>query len=164
MMNAILRHHWVFALLRAALGVVFIWAGILKFQGAQAFADSIATFRLLPAELINLLALALPPLEIATGLICIFGRPRRLGTFSALVLCTVFASALTSALVRGIEVDCGCFGSSGSSVTKMWFSLGRALTLGVVAGVLYRIELRGEKDQEAALENARGTPQRVPLG
>jgi uncharacterized membrane protein YphA (DoxX/SURF4 family) len=141
-MSAILRKRWLFLILRAALGAVFIWAGVLKFQAPQAFADSIATFRLLPAQLINLLALGLPPFEIAIGLLCVFGFPRRLGTFCALVLCAVFASALASAFLRGIEVDCGCFGSGGSSFSKMWLSLGRALGLGAVATVLYRFELR----------------------
>jgi hypothetical protein len=42
---------------------VFISAGVVKFQAAQALADSVATFRLLPAQRINSLVLGLPPLR-----------------------------------------------------------------------------------------------------
>jgi uncharacterized membrane protein YphA (DoxX/SURF4 family) len=161
-MNAILRKPWIFELLRLGLGVVFVWAGTVKFQAPQAFADSIASFRLLPVELINPLALGLPPFEVATGSMCILGFRRRLGTFSALVLCTIFSAALISALVRGLEVDCGCFGPGGSSVAKMWLSLGRALTLAALAAVLYRFELRMAKGHGAVLGAVRRVSEQVP--
>ena len=46
-----------------AVAAIFIYAGIDKIRDPLQFADSIAAFGILPAILINLLALGLPPLE-----------------------------------------------------------------------------------------------------
>ena len=48
-----------------ALAGIFIYAGIDKIRDPLQFADSIAAFAILPAVFINLLALGLPPFEIA---------------------------------------------------------------------------------------------------
>ncbi len=52
-----------------AVAAVFIYAGIDKIRDPLQFADSIAAFAILPAVLINLLAMGLPPFEIACGLL-----------------------------------------------------------------------------------------------
>jgi hypothetical protein len=46
------------------LAAVFIYAGISKFRDPLQFADSIAAFAILPATLINLVALSIPPFEV----------------------------------------------------------------------------------------------------
>lgn len=44
--------------------------------------------------------------------------------------------ALVQALIRGLEVDCGCFGSGEPSVWKTWLALGRdVVSLGMVAWI-----------------------------
>jgi len=73
-------------------------------------ADSIASFRLMPDVAIPALAVGLPVLEIVTGGMLIGGWLPRAAAFNAMALCSVFALALVSALARGLEVDCGCFG------------------------------------------------------
>ncbi|MGA7872757.1 MAG: MauE/DoxX family redox-associated membrane protein, partial [Candidatus Binatus sp.] len=59
-----------------AVAAVFIYAGVDKIRDPLQFADSIAAFAILPAVLINLLALGLPPFEIACGLL-LFAPPTR---------------------------------------------------------------------------------------
>lgn len=127
----------VLLILRLLVGVTFIYAGVLKVKDPNAFADSIASYQLLPVELINVLALGLPVLEIAIGALLVVGLCVRIASFCTLILAGVFALALASALVRGIQVDCGCFGNGATSVRKMWLALGRDILLSATALVLY---------------------------
>ena len=138
----ILEICWVELALRWLLGGVFVYAGWMKITSPQSFADSIATFRLLPPQLIDLLALWLPLFEITLGVLLAVGQFKRVASLGILLMTVVFAVALTSVLARGLPVDCGCFGNKGASVYQGWISLGRDLLLGVVAFALYRGTLR----------------------
>ncbi len=135
-----MRRHHVIAGLRGLLGVVLAYAGIIKIQESAEFADAIAGFRLLPVELSNLLALGLPPFEILLGVWLISGWKRRTAAFCAFILCGVFLLALVSAAVRGIAVDCGCFGPAAGSLSpenRLWLSVGRDVGLLAMAGVVH---------------------------
>lgn len=134
----IMNNRWLQIGLRWLLGGIFIYAGVLKILSPPPFADSIATFRLLPAPLINLLALGLPVFEVAVGGLLVVGRYVRAAALGVLVMTGVFAFALASALARGLPVDCGCFGSKAASAGQAWVSLRRDLLLGAAAWLLYR--------------------------
>jgi putative oxidoreductase len=138
MKTATLYHRWFLLASRLIVGVIFVAAGVLKLNSPLALADSIASFQLLPAKLINLLALALPPLEIVLGALLVIGWKLRPVSFGTLTLCAIFFVALSQALFRGIEVDCGCFGGGAPSVWKTWMSLGRDVLLGAGVYFVYR--------------------------
>ena len=80
----------VLVVLRVVVGLVFGYAGWIKFQAPQAFADSIATFQLLPRWLISLLALGLPPYEIVVGVLLLSGWKPRIAAFCGLMACALF--------------------------------------------------------------------------
>lgn len=48
---------------RISLGAVFIYAGVIKFGATLAFADPIASFKIVPNALVGLLALGIRPFE-----------------------------------------------------------------------------------------------------
>ena len=76
-----------------AMAGIFIYAGIDKIRDPLQFADSIAAFGILPAVFINLLALGLPPFEIACGLLLLGPRTRRIGALAITLLsCNIFHS------------------------------------------------------------------------
>lgn len=77
------------------------------------FADSIATFQILPRVLIVPVALGLPPLEILSGVLVLSGWWTRVGALAVAILTAIFCVALASALVRGLSINCGCFGGTG---------------------------------------------------
>jgi len=106
-----------------AVAAVFIYAGVDKLRDPLQFADSIAAFAILPAILINLLAFGLPPFEIACGLLLLGPRTRRVGALAVAALTIIFFTALASALLRGLTLDCGCFGVGAPSRPRMWFEL-----------------------------------------
>ena len=124
------------AIARLILGLVFGWAGWIKLRDPQAFADSIHSFAVLPSALINPLALGLPVLELATGLLLLLGVKRRTCAGLAAVMSLVFALALAQALIRGLNVDCGCFGGGAPSTAKNVLALVRDGALVGLAGLV----------------------------
>jgi putative oxidoreductase len=137
----ILSSSIVLIVLRFVLAGIFTVAGLLKIHDPQAFADDIATFQVLPQFSISLFALMLPPLEIVMGLALAFGWNKSAATLGILLLSTVFAFALLQGIMRGLPIDCGCFGSETPSGLKNWLALVRDILL--VAGSLllyYQLE------------------------
>jgi len=125
-------------ILRWIIAGIFLYAGIRKIQAPEAFADSIATFQLLPKELINLLALGLPPFEIIVAVLLLTDWKKREAAFSILVTCIIFTLALTQGLLRGLPIDCGCMGSGEPSTWHTGLSLTRDLLLLSTAWIVYR--------------------------
>ncbi len=106
-----------------AMAAIFIYAAIDKIRDPRQFADSVAAFGILPAVFVSLLALALPPFEIACGLLMLAPRTRRIGALAITLLSAIFFTALASALLRGLTLDCGCFGAGAPSRPRMWLEL-----------------------------------------
>ena len=153
-MRKILGNRWFLLVLRVVLGGVFVYAGTLKLFHPLAFADSIATFQLLPPQLINVVALALPPFEVIVGAMLLFGIFQRQAALALLILTVAFMIFLLQAIARGLEVDCGCFGTGKPSAGSAWVALGRDVLLAVGCWWVYLralcslrgIEKKSEKD------------------
>ena len=112
-----------------------IYAAIDKIRDPLQFADSIAAFGILPAVFVSLMALALPPFEIACGLLMLGSWTRRIGALAITILSAIFFTALVSALLRGLTLDCGCFGKGAPARPRMWLELGLDAVL--FAGALF---------------------------
>jgi putative oxidoreductase len=121
--------NYLVLLVTLAISGVFIYAGVQKIREPLQFADSIAAFAILPAGFINLLALSLPPFEIACGLLLLVPQSRRVGALAVVLISLVFFGAVLSALVRGLTLDCGCFGSGTPSRSRMWLEVGLDVVL-----------------------------------
>lgn len=121
------------------LAALFIYAGVTKSMVPLRFADSVASFDLLPAAGVNLVAGTLPVMETLMGLLLIagFGPMKRAGALGLIALNLAFIAALGSAIARGIIVDCGCFGEGEPSMAKTWWALIRDVGLLVAAIWLY---------------------------
>lgn len=126
--------------IRIVLAAVFVYAGSIKITDPVALADSIAAFKMLPRMLVNPMALGLPVFEIAAGILLLIGWPRRVAALALVIVTAVFAVAMLSALIRGITVDCGCFGTGGdSSFLTMRLHLARDLLILAGAAISYRL-------------------------
>lgn len=99
--------------LRWVLGLVFIVAGGLKVYEPAKFAIAVGNYRLLPPEMINLVAITLPWIEVTAALLLITGLWERASALVITVLCAGFFFAIASALARGLNIECGCFGTVG---------------------------------------------------
>jgi uncharacterized membrane protein YphA (DoxX/SURF4 family) len=105
---------------RLALGIIFLYAGIEKIIAPQEFAVAVYNYRLLPDWSINMVAVILPWLEafLAAGLIT--GIYVRGSALLSSLLFLVFAIALTTSLVRGLDISCGCFGGSIGNINWLY--------------------------------------------
>jgi uncharacterized membrane protein YphA (DoxX/SURF4 family) len=64
---------YVLAALRIGLGVVFLYAGIVKISDPSAFAGSVAAYKVLPYFMNFLVAATIPWVEALCGLLLILG-------------------------------------------------------------------------------------------
>ena len=97
---------------RIGLGALFLYAGVLKATGVHALADDIANYRLVPAALIPWFSTTLPFVEILAGVALLAGLYARAAALVVAVLMVAFVVALSQAIVRGLDLACGCFGGT----------------------------------------------------
>ncbi len=98
---------------RLVLGGVFLYAGASKTLDPGGLAVSIRSYGLgLPEWFVTLSAYALPPFEVLLGLYLLLGLFTRTSAWTTNVLMVLFLAALVQGALRGLEIDCGCFGST----------------------------------------------------
>ena len=101
----------VLLIFRLVLGGLFVYAGAVKVLDPLDFAQNIRNYQLVGQSLSFVAAIVLPWLEILAGLALILGVWTR-GAALAITGLLVFFIVLTAVtMVRGLDVDCGCFGS-----------------------------------------------------
>jgi uncharacterized membrane protein YphA (DoxX/SURF4 family) len=96
---------------RIVLGAVFVYAAYVKLRDPwQLFAMSINSYEVLPLAMAETAAHVIPWVELALGLMVIFGIWLRIsGTILSLVLLTFF-TLMVRAYAKGMQINCGCFG------------------------------------------------------
>ena len=105
---------------RLALGGVFLGAGATKIPNPGGLAASIRSYELpLPEWFVSLSAHALPYLEAMLGLYVLVGLFTRASGWATNALTLLFLLALVQGALRGLEIDCGCFGSSADSESNL---------------------------------------------
>ena len=97
---------------RIVLGVVLIYASIDKIIHPEAFAKLIGNYNVLPFGLENVVAIILPTLELIVGCCLILGIMLDGSAIITAGMMIVFIFALSQAMIRGIDVSCGCFNVS----------------------------------------------------
>ena len=100
---------------RIVLGGVFVYAGLLKGLDVEAFAGQVAAYQVLPYRWNFVVAAILPFIELIVGLHLVFNRWVRAAAVVVAGLCGTFLLLLISVLLRGMAIDCGCFGPQDSS-------------------------------------------------
>lgn len=104
---------WISTGARLVLGGVLVVAGALKVTDPQSSVVAVRAYRLLPAFLETIVGWGLPFAEIALGLLLLAGIATRAVAAATAILLLVFILAVVSAAVRGLSIDCGCFGGGG---------------------------------------------------
>lgn len=138
-----IKHPKTALVCRVVVGAVLFYAGLLKLFDMASLADHIENFRILPLSLVdlfalllpqntaeflvsevnlslvNLFAILLPPLEIITGLCLMTGYKTNGSLFIATALFVVFGIAVESAILRDLDIACGCFGTSDAELVGL---------------------------------------------
>jgi len=101
-----------FLLARLIVAGVFLFAAVGKIADPHSFAEAIANYHLVPDAVSSIAASIVPVLEVVLAIALIAGVKERGAALIAGVMLVVFAGAMISTIVRGINLDCGCFGAS----------------------------------------------------
>ncbi|MFC2160214.1 MauE/DoxX family redox-associated membrane protein [Acidobacteriota bacterium] len=111
-----LNNRYLHYFFRLIVGGVFIWAGIIKITNPLGFAQDIANYQIFPQSLSFFLALVLPWIEVICGVFVLTGFFLRSSSAFLGCLLAGFLVLIIVTLIRGIDVECGCFGSLGRRV------------------------------------------------
>lgn len=134
-MDAVKRH--LTALLRVALGAVFLYAALIKIANPPAFAGNVAAYQLLPYAGNYLVAAILPWIEAICGLLLVTGWRARSAAALVAAMNMLFIVLLISTVARGLDIDCGCFRQGGEKTTA-WTAIFRDILLLVAAVFVFR--------------------------
>ena len=130
---------------RFALGGLLFYAGFVKVADIPKFAEEVEHYKiaqLFPDSfqppllfLMRLAAVTLPWNELAIGAMILLGIWTRTAALLSLFFFMIFTAAVTSAVLRKLNISCGCFNSEGAArvglQTLALDALGLALSLAV---------------------------------
>jgi uncharacterized membrane protein YphA (DoxX/SURF4 family) len=100
---------------RIGIGLVMLAAALGKIGDPAAFSTQIHHYRLAPIGAENLLAILLPWVELLAGLSLVLGAHARSGAWLSAAMMAVFTLAVGTAVARGLDIECGCFGTADAS-------------------------------------------------
>ncbi len=107
-MKSLIKNPIVIIILRLILGGIFIYASIDKIANPHEFAKNISHYHLVPFGLENTIAIFLPWLELIIGVGLIAGFMVDGSVVLSMSLLVMFIVAISSAILRGYNIDCGC--------------------------------------------------------
>jgi putative oxidoreductase len=135
------------AVVRITLGALFAYAAILKISDPVTFAGSVAAYQILPYFWNYVAAAVLPFVELFCGLLLISGYRVKSAALLITAMNLVFMAALASTIVRGLDIDCGCF-KQGGEKTSAWVAIARDSIFLAMCFVILKL------DPKARLESA----------
>lgn len=139
-------NEYLYLMVRLAVGLVFIYASLDKIAHPAEFARIVNNYHLMPGILINLLAMVLPWLEAVCGVALILGIHKRGSIYIMNLMVLMFIVAIGINVIRGVNLECGCFTVSskakGSALNLLFRDLGLlALTIYLIFNRATRFDL-----------------------
>lgn len=123
---------WFGVLARLVVGGVWIVAGVIKLPDPDSSVTAVRAYQLLPTSVTPLVGHVLPLLEVVVGVCLVLGvLTRVMGGVSA-VMQLAFIIGIASVWVRGISINCGCFGDGGveaDAISKYPYEIARDVGL-----------------------------------
>lgn len=120
---------------RIAVAAVFVAAAVPKLVDLPGFAEDLRNYQTFPDPTVHLVAGIVPALEIVGALALLTGVKRRAGAIVLGLLTVGFIVLLSSVLVRGIDLQCGCFGRDEQAAAVGWPLVARDVGLLVLVGL-----------------------------
>lgn len=97
------------------LACLLLFTGVHHFQNLYATWSAVVNYRILPVFLSHTATLFLMVSSLVTAALLVERETRRFGGLFSVLIFVVFSIAQISALTRGLDISCGCFGASRSS-------------------------------------------------
>lgn len=119
------------------LGALLLYTGIQHIRNPQAFLAAVLRYNLLPHDFAALASTIVPYIEVALGATILTPETRRQALVAAGGLFALFAAAQAYALILGLDIGCGCFGSSyENKLSIISAALVLALAMVAIAGFI----------------------------
>lgn len=135
-MTKILRNKFILLAAQFFIGLIFIIAGAQKIIDPNGFAESIINYRVFPLFSINLIAITVPWIEIVSGILLIFNKYIKENAILISAFLLAFILLVISAIFRGLDFECGCFGTNDATRVG-WFKILENFALLAVAVYIY---------------------------
>ncbi len=104
---------WAGLAARLVVGLVWIWAGLLKVGDPASSVTAVRAYQLLPPSTAEVVGRALPMVEVIVGACLVLGLLTRVSGVVSALLQAAFIIGIASVWARGISINCGCFGNGG---------------------------------------------------
>lgn len=104
---------WITLLFRLILGGVLLAAGGLKVGHLQKSAMAVRAYEVLPISVANVIGYSLPWIEVGLAIFLILGVFVKQSAMASGALMFIFIIGIAQAGLRGLSIDCGCFGGGG---------------------------------------------------
>jgi protein-disulfide isomerase/uncharacterized membrane protein YphA (DoxX/SURF4 family) len=104
---------WVSLAVRLALAATWFYSAVAKLVAPQTFIRAIRAYRLVPESWAVPIGYGVPVLELVMGVFFLVGFSIRASAVICSLRIITFTAAIVSAWVRGLQIDCGCFGGGG---------------------------------------------------
>lgn len=128
---------------RAVPGILLLWAGLAKAFERQQSILAVDAYDVLPSWAVEPVAVTLPGIEIALGLLLVLGLFTRFAGVATAALATVFVAGMAQAKARGLAIDCGCFGGGGPGEGVKWRDIIRDAAFVLAPGLYLAVRPRG---------------------
>ena len=103
-----LQNKWISLIFRLFLGAMFMYASLDKINAPETFSGDIRAYQIIPFGLENSVAIILPWLELLIGIGLVIGVMVDGSALISMGLLVVFIIAISSAILRGYNIECGC--------------------------------------------------------
>lgn len=136
----------------------FAYAGVAKARDPQKFAEAIAAYQILSYPTSAGAAMVLPCVEIVAAIALLIPRTRQSAALLIAASLVIFTTAATAAKIRGLDIDCACFGAGSTSIQNSYWVLllrNTALLAATLFGAFWsRRRLFAEVQWEPVLKSA----------
>lgn len=126
LIKQIVKSEYIALTLRFYVGILFIYASMSKIPYPAEFAEALASYQIVPYWAVNLVAVALPSVELTCGLFLIIGLTTRAASSVIGALLVFFTLAQLTNLFRGVPISCGCFENAGDQIA--WWDVPKNLS------------------------------------
>lgn len=136
MKNLLSNPHLVL-ITRVFIGLLFVFSSLEKIVDPSAFARSVADYGLLPSWMPAIIATVLPWVELLCGFAVLFGVFLPGSSLLLSTMIFIFTLAVMSALLRGLDISCGCFTQDPAAGRIGWIKVLQNASLFVLTSFLY---------------------------